>query len=111
MPEPIHVIAPHALLDADPTAGMRRKLAIDVPGLWCGLVHTEPGAVSGWYHHGDHETSVYVVSGAMRLEFGVGGQFVVEAGPGDFVHVPARVVHRESTPPPCTRRGDAVIDP
>ena len=98
MPEPIRVIPPHAFVDSDPTAGMRRKLAIDVPGLWSGLVHTEPGAISGWHHHGDHETSLYVVSGAMRLEFGAGGRSVVEAGPGHFVHVPARVVHRESNP-------------
>ena len=34
----------------------------------------------------------------MRLEFGPGGRSAVEAGPGDFVHVPARVVHRESNP-------------
>jgi uncharacterized RmlC-like cupin family protein len=34
----------------------------------------------------------------MRLEFGPGGADAVEAGPGDFVHVPAHVVHRESNP-------------
>jgi uncharacterized RmlC-like cupin family protein len=95
MPEPIRVIPPGAFVDSDPTSGMRRQLAIDVPGLWSGLVHTEPGAISGWHHHGDHETSLYVVSGSMRLEFGAGGRSVVDAGPEDFVHVPAGVVHRE----------------
>jgi uncharacterized RmlC-like cupin family protein len=98
MSEPIRVIPPGALVDADPTFGMHRQRAIDVSGLWSGLVHTEPGATSGWHHHGDHETSLYVLSGAMRLEFGPGGQLVVDAGPGHFVHVPARVVHRESNP-------------
>ena len=34
----------------------------------------------------------------MRLEFGPGGRSVMDAGPGDFVHVPAHVVHRESNP-------------
>jgi uncharacterized RmlC-like cupin family protein len=34
----------------------------------------------------------------MRLEFGPGGGEVVEAGPGDFVHVPAGAIHRESNP-------------
>ena len=85
-------------MDADPTPGMRRRRAIDVPGLWSGVVHTEPGATSGWHHHGDHETSLYIVAGRMRLEFGPGGQSVVEAGPGEFVHVPKHVVHRESNP-------------
>jgi uncharacterized RmlC-like cupin family protein len=98
MSEPIQVIAADALVDADPTPGMRRRRAIEVPGLWSGVVHTEPGSTSGWHHHGEHETSLYVVSGTMRLEFGPGGRSVADAGPGEFVHVPARVVHRESNP-------------
>ena len=107
MSEPIVVISSDALAEADPTAGMRRQRAIDVPGLWAGLVHTEPGATSGWHHHGEHETSLYVVSGAMRLEFGPGGESAVDAGPGDFIHVPAHVVHRESNP--TAARSIAVI--
>jgi uncharacterized RmlC-like cupin family protein len=77
---------------------MRREKAFDVAGLWAGVVHTEPGATSGWHHHGEHETSLYVVSGAMRLDFGPDGGQSVEARAGDFVHVPARTVHRESNP-------------
>jgi len=98
MSEPIRVISTDALVDADPTPGMHRRRAVDVPGLWSGLVHTDPESTSGWHHHGDHETSLYVVSGAMRLEFGPGGRSVVDAGTGDFVHVPAQAVHRESNP-------------
>jgi uncharacterized RmlC-like cupin family protein len=86
------------LVEADPTPGMVRRRAFEAPGLWAGTVRTAPGATSGWHHHGDHETSLYVVSGVMRLESGPGGADVVEAGPGDFVHVPAHVVHRESNP-------------
>ena len=107
MAEPIEVIRADGLVESDPTPGMRRQQAVDVPGLWSGLVHTEPGATSGWHHHGGHETSLYVVSGAMRLEFGPGGRSVVEAGPGDFIHVPAHVVHRESNP--SGERATAVI--
>ncbi|MDT5035238.1 MAG: hypothetical protein QOE03_423 [Micromonosporaceae bacterium] len=107
MSGPIEMISPDGLVESDPTPGMRREQAIAVPGLWSGLVHTEPGATSGWHHHGEHETSLYVVSGAMRLEFGPGGRSVVDAGPGDFVHVPAHVVHRESNP--TEQRATAVI--
>lgn len=66
--------------------------------MWTGVVDTEPGAVSGWHHHGDHETTLYVVQGTMRLESGPGGEHVVEASAGDFLRVPAGAVHRESNP-------------
>ena len=98
MTRPIRVIARDELVDADPTPGMQRRRAIDVPGLWAGVVETEPGATSGWHQHGDHETSPYVVAGTLRLEFGPGGGTTVDAGPGEFIHVPAHVVHRESNP-------------
>lgn len=75
---------------------MTRERAIDVDGLWAGLVRTAPGAASGWHHHGDHETSIYVASGTLRMESGPGGQEVIDAEPGDFVHVPKRAIHRES---------------
>jgi uncharacterized RmlC-like cupin family protein len=92
------VVTADALTDADPTPGMTRQLASHVAGMWSGTVDTEPHATSGWHHHGDYETTLYVVSGRMRLESGPGGSHVVEAGPGDFLRVPAGAVHRESNP-------------
>ena len=86
------------LSPADPTPGMTRQLASHEAGMWTGVVDTEAGAVSGWHHHGDHETTLYVVSGTMRLESGPDGSHVVQAGPGDFLRVPAGAVHRESNP-------------
>lgn len=98
MSEPVRRISAEELTDADPTPGMRRQLAFTAPGLWAGLVHTEGGAASGWHHHGDHETSLYVVQGRLRIEFGVGGGDAVVAEAGDFIHVPAGTVHRELNP-------------
>jgi len=77
---------------------MVREQAISVDGLWAGLVRTEAGAVSGWHHHGDYETSIYVAHGRFRIESGPDGRQVVEATPGDFLHVPPGAVHRESNP-------------
>ena len=54
--------------------------------------------VSGWHHHGEYETTIYVLIGALLMELGPGGSSTVEAGPGDFVYVPKGVVHRESNP-------------
>ena len=85
------------LVPADPTPGMQRSLAFQAPGLWAGQVETQPGSTSGWHHHDVNESSLYVVSGVLRLEF-EGREGYVEAHPGDFVHVPAHTVHRESNP-------------
>lgn len=79
---------------ADPTPGKVREQAFAIDGLWSGLVHSGPGA-SGWHHHGSYATSTYVVEGSLRVEFGPGAESAVEAGPGDFIYIPANIVHRE----------------
>ncbi len=86
------------LAPADPTPGMSREVALHTDGMWSGTVDTAPGTVSGWHHHGSHETTLYITTGRMRMESGPAGRHVVEAGPGDFLHVPAGAVHRESNP-------------
>lgn len=95
---PVALFAGDDLTDADPTPGMHRRLATHSEGMWTGTVDTEPQATSGWHHHGDHETTIYVVEGTMRLESGPNGETVIEAGPGDFIRVPKGAVHRESNP-------------
>ena len=97
MVAPIRVIRGPDLVAADPTPGMFRQLAFEMPLLWAGRVETAPGAVSGWHHHDINESSLYVVSGILRLEF-EGYDGWLDAQPGDFVHVPAFTVHRESNP-------------
>ncbi|HEX2032389.1 MAG TPA: cupin domain-containing protein [Actinomycetota bacterium] len=82
---------------AQQTPGMSREEAVAAGGRWVGLVHTEPGMASAWHHHGGHDTYVYVVSGRFRLESGPAGAEVVEAEPGDFLHIPAGAIHREAT--------------
>ena len=94
-PDEITCVHPEDRILADPTPGKAREQAIDIAGLWSGFVRTEPGEASGWHHHGDHDTSVYVVEGHVRIEFGPGGAYAADAGPGDFVHIPKHVVHRE----------------
>ena len=37
------------------------------------------------------------------MEFGAGGRETFDAVAGDFVHVPAGAVHRESNPPTSSR--------
>jgi uncharacterized RmlC-like cupin family protein len=96
--DPVVRIAPGQRVPADPTAGMVREQAIAVEGMWSGIARTEPRTASGWHHHGDHDTAVFVLAGALRMEFGPGGSGIIDAGPGDFVFVPRGAVHRESNP-------------
>lgn len=77
---------------------MVREQAVATPGMWGGLARTSPGGDSGWHHHGHYETTIYVVSGVLRMESGPGGTSVVEAGPGDFLYVPPGAIHREFNP-------------
>lgn len=93
----MRVFTPADLSPADPTPGMHRELAFELPLLWAGQVETEAGAVSGWHHHDRNDSSLYIVRGVLRLEF-EGYEGYLDAGPGDFVHVPAWTVHRESNP-------------
>ena len=81
--------------DPTPTPGMTRAQAIGENGLTSGTVTSSPGMVSGWHHHGTHETSIYVLKGTLRMET-AGTAF--DAHEGDFIHVPAGAVHRESNP-------------
>lgn len=101
---PCSLVAADALAPADPTPGMTRQVAIAGESMWSGTVDTVGGATSGWHHHGDHDTTLYIVSGRMRLESGPNGEHAVEAGPGDFLRVPAGAVHRESNPGDETAR-------
>ena len=54
--------------------------------------------VLGWHHHGAYETTIYVLSGVLRMEFGSAGGSAADAGPGDFVYVAPGAIHRESNP-------------
>lgn len=95
---PVSIIRPDERIEGETTSGMVREQAVSVEGMWAGLVRTDANMTSGWHHHGDHDTSIYVVTGVLRMESGPGGETVVEAGPGDFLHVPRGMIHRESNP-------------
>src|SRR3972149_12016563 len=59
------------------------------------------GATSAWHHHGERDLYGFLVLGRLRLEYGPEGRLAVELDPGDFFHVPRRLVHRDVNP-----RGD-----
>ena len=86
--------------DTPQTSGLLRHVAFDSRNpdakvLSAFLTTVRPGAATGAHHHGDQETILYVVEGIARYRWGQRLKHVVEAGPGDFVSIPAHTVHQE----------------
>ena len=94
----VNLVRPSDRVEGEYTPGMIREHAVAVDGMWAGLVRTEAHMTTGWHHHADYDTSISVIDGSLRMESGPGGNSVVEAGPGDFVHVPKGAIHREANP-------------
>src|SRR4029077_14135465 len=82
-------------------AGMERSIAISAPRvgsvrLYSSIVSTAPGDKTRIHHHGDCETSIYILSGRARYTWGPTGlEHSMDAGAGDFVYIPAGEVHVE----------------
>lgn|SRR5215211_2482031 len=102
----VNLVRPSDRVEGEYTPGMIREQAVAVDGMWAGLVRTEAHMTTGWHHHADYDTSIYVIDGSLRMESGPGGNSVVEAGPGDFVHVPR--VRSIGRPTRVTRRATSL---
>jgi uncharacterized RmlC-like cupin family protein len=82
-------------------AGMERSIAISRPTvgserLYSSIVSTAPGDKTRIHHHGDCETSIYIVSGRARYTWGPTGlEDEMAAAAGDFVYIPAGEIHVE----------------
>jgi uncharacterized RmlC-like cupin family protein len=76
---PVRRVRPTERTEGEPTPGMTREQAVTTDKVWAGFVRTDAGMVSGWHHHGEYETSICVISGALRMECGPGGAEVVDA--------------------------------
>src|SRR5689334_15303968 len=77
------------------TDGMDRRLLDEDGDRWIGWVRVEPGVASGWHHHAERETYIFVINGTMRIESGPGGAEAVEGRTGDYIYVPRGAIHRE----------------
>jgi uncharacterized RmlC-like cupin family protein len=75
-------------------AAVAPQLGVDTT-LWGGLFEVKQGARTGIHHHGEQQTIAYVLSGACEVRWGANGEFAASAGAGDFIHVPAFLLHME----------------
>ena len=85
------------------TPGMERRPAIDAAAvgaskIWFGTVTSEPNHKGPPHQHGEAETAAYVISGHVRVHYGENFEQSVEAGPGDYLFVPAHLWHIEENP-------------
>ena len=78
-----------------PTPGVTRFEAFADDNVWVGRIENDPHQASDWHVHPGHDTYGHVIAGRFFVEFGPGGAQRVEIEPGDFVHIPKGVVHRE----------------
>lgn len=64
-------------------------------GIWMGHVTNEAGFRTGAHHHGDVESAIYIISGRLRMRWGADLKQAATASAGDFIFVPANLVHQE----------------
>ncbi|MBI5289360.1 MAG: cupin domain-containing protein [Chloroflexi bacterium] len=79
---------------------MERVIAVsrDTVGsknLYSSIVRTAPGGRTEIHHHGECETSIYILRGRARFYSGESLRDIVDATEGDFIFVPAYEVHVE----------------
>jgi uncharacterized RmlC-like cupin family protein len=80
---------------------MERSIAVSAElvgsvGLYSSIVTTAPGGRTRIHHHGECETSIFVLSGHARYTWGPTGlEHAMDADAGDFVYIPAGEVHVE----------------
>jgi uncharacterized RmlC-like cupin family protein len=100
-PPAISVIRPDQFSEGTmQTPGSQRRAAISAElgihsALWGGTFLVEPGAQTGIHHHGMQDTVAYVLEGESYVQWGDRGEHSITAHAGDFLHVPAWLVHRE----------------
>ena len=95
-----HIAAASLHSDAGQNDAMERTIAVSRDtvgsrGLYTSIVTTAPGGRTEIHHHGECETSIYILRGKARFYSGDDLRNIVIAGEGDFVYVPAFEVHVE----------------
>jgi len=80
---------------------MERSIAVSAEtvgsiGLYSSVVTTGPRGKTRIHHHGECETSIFILSGRARYTWGPTGlEQSMDAGEGDFVYIPAGEIHVE----------------
>jgi uncharacterized RmlC-like cupin family protein len=69
---------------------------VGATGIYAAIVTTPPGGATRRHHHGACDTAIYVLRGNAAFTWGpTGVENELQAGAGDFVHIPAGEIHVE----------------
>lgn len=102
----IDVVRSPELRSGHSTQGIVRDTAFELPGITVARSRVAGGVSSAWHHHGERHLYGFLVLGRLRLEYGPKGSLAEELYPGDFFHIPIRLVHRDVNP---SRDQEAVV--
>lgn len=64
----VRSIRPDDRSEGKATSGMHRQRAASTDRSLAGPVTTEPATLSGWHHHGEYDSHIFVLSGALQME-------------------------------------------
>lgn len=62
-------------------------------GLCMHLIFVPPGAKAKAHRHDAHETTIYVLTGQVKMWYGERLEKCMECKPGDFIYIPAGMPH------------------
>jgi uncharacterized RmlC-like cupin family protein len=83
----------HAEQGSDYEAGVSAE-TVGSKSIWLGIITLPPGKRTRAHAHEHHETALYMLSGdAMELWTGDELQYRDIVGPGDYVFIPANMLH------------------
>jgi uncharacterized RmlC-like cupin family protein len=97
----VRVVRPHERNAATAqTPGMIREAGIapetaGAQAIWMGFASTPVGSRGGAHHHGDCESTIYILRGRCRFFHGEGLKETIEVEAGDFLYVPPGAIHAE----------------
>lgn len=79
---------------------MERDIGVsrDISGsqnIYSAIVITQPGGKTDVHHHAECETAIYILKGRALYRSGAELEQITTAGAGDFVYIPAHMVHTE----------------
>jgi uncharacterized RmlC-like cupin family protein len=94
----IDVVRKAELQAGQSTPGILRERAFEAEGVLFSRSTVAGGVVSDWHHHGERHLYGFLISGHLRVEFGPAGEEAVDLRPGDFFHIPPRLIHRDVNP-------------